>query len=476
MASVLRKKKNVLKQKVTITLCSVDRTDTESMESCLEVLQDCSEQISVIDEKINELCIETEEEELSETYNTDLKERLQYLISVNKEIKVLKSLIVKAGKVKIECGAGVKSNDASDYKLKLPELEVDKFDGEGTSNLEYHSFISQFMNVIGNRTNLNNSTKLTYLKTYLKGYAHKLIQNLQITDENYQMALDLLDKEFLNKEALVDDLFKKLLDLKPDFDRDLTKTKIYISDVRCILTDLKTYGKDLLEDDSANALVSHIVFNRLPNSFKQELVRRLNSNFPSMKEIFDNYSEVVKTLNLKSNRVFDRNDGKSDGKNVNKKGFTRMSNHNNSSPLQQNSNTTDSPGKTEFKKNCKWCQSTSHSMLGCKKYPNHESRVKRCKELGMCLNCTSLKHFKNNCRKLDFACVTCKSQFHISALCPDLSENHSNWCINSSNSSGKTFILPTVKLLIGKGEDMIEIRCLYDTGSQRSYVVLCWID
>ena len=37
----------------------------------------------------------------------------------------------------------------------------------------------------------------------------KIIQHLQITDENYPVALSLLDKEFLDKAAIVDELFRK---------------------------------------------------------------------------------------------------------------------------------------------------------------------------------------------------------------------------------------------------------------------------
>ena len=64
--------------------------------------------------------------------------------------------------------------------------------------------------MVGLRTTLSNSTKLTYLKNYVKGYAYKLISHLQISDVNYQIAIEVLEKEFLNKEALIDELFKTL--------------------------------------------------------------------------------------------------------------------------------------------------------------------------------------------------------------------------------------------------------------------------
>ena len=92
---------------------------------------------------------------------------------------------------------------------------------------EYYSFITEFNNVIGLRLNLSEATKLTYLKNYLGGYALKLIQHLQITDGNYRVALTLLEKEFLDKDAIVDELFSKLIALKPEHDPTYLKTDYY---------------------------------------------------------------------------------------------------------------------------------------------------------------------------------------------------------------------------------------------------------
>jgi len=107
------------------------------------------------------------------------------------------------------------ANSRGELKLpKLPELKCASFDGEGTSQLQFHSFLAQYNNVVGFREDLSGSMKLTYLKSYLKGYAYKLVQHLQIVDLNYKIAIDLLKAEFLNIECLVDDLLKKTFEFK----------------------------------------------------------------------------------------------------------------------------------------------------------------------------------------------------------------------------------------------------------------------
>ena len=81
---------------------------------------------------------------------------------------------------------------ATNCELKFPNLTCSIFCGEGSSSIEYFSFLTQFNNIVGLRTYLGNGTKFTCLKTCLRGYALKVVQHLQVTDENYLVALNLL--------------------------------------------------------------------------------------------------------------------------------------------------------------------------------------------------------------------------------------------------------------------------------------------
>ena len=94
-----------------------------------------------------------------------------------------------------------------------------------------------------------------------------------MNDDNYVIAVELLKDEFLNIDSLTDTLFKRLLDSKPKFDVTYLETKMYINEIRCILTDLKNYKCDLLIHDSSKKFLSHIVFAKLPLPFKRELLK-----------------------------------------------------------------------------------------------------------------------------------------------------------------------------------------------------------
>ena len=472
----------VLKRKVTSAknLCTDDATD-DMRKSTHANISDYFSQIKEIDVKINEqLVVENAEgegeeeedgEELSESLVKELAKQEEYIFDIS---SYLMSLTVKNSEIpKPNANA---SSDSSSYKLHLPQIACDTFSGESSSNVEYFDFSSKFKNIIGNRSNLTPATKLTYLKSFLKGYALKIVQNLQIIDSNYDVALELLDKEFLNKPALIDELLKKFLNLKPKYDPAYLETKTYLNEVRCLLADMKVFGIDFLGDNANCTLISHIVFNCLPVPFKQELVRKVEEDFPSIHLIFEHYPNIIRTLNLRNSRCEDKSSEKPKPKG---KVFTNaaLGDRASKNPPQNSKTVQNSspPQNTSFNKTCKFCSSTgSHTMMHCRRFPTVQARIQRCKELKLCLNCTSTRHTQEQCRPLDFKCIFCESSLHISALCEKyvpkpVPNAHSCFCLNSSNM-GKNFVLPTVNILVGHGKVNTQVRCLIDTGSQRSYL------
>ena len=468
--SGLKTQRAVLKTKITNVFKKLDQSMTTDVSK-----PDVSVSLTLIDQYLNDIEIldknintelsnkENDPDELSSDFLTELDKQTSYVLNVKTRLSSFKK---ETESVPIE---------TTNCKLKLPDLKCDNFSGEGSTNLQFHTFLTQFNNIVGFRNNLTNSTKFTYLKTYLKGYALKLVQHLQVSDDNYLIGLDLLKSEFLYKDALIDDLIKKILDLKPKFDYQYLETKIYINEIRCVISDLATHDLDFLNEAASNTLLSHIVFHRLPNPFKQELVRKINNNYPKLNDIFDNYAEIVRTLNLKQNsRSFEKNN--LDKVNLDKNKETSKVNSNlpylQSSVL--NTGTVSSASAQSFKdiKNCKFCTCSGHSMVNCKKFASHQSRVNRCKELNICSKCSSQKHKAKDCnRPLNYECTVCQSKNHITALCSNyVPKVTTNFCLNTSNNSGKTFLLPVLTVMVGQGKFKTEVKCLLDTVSQRSYV------
>ena len=236
----------------------------------------------------------------------------------------------------------------------------------------------------------------------MTGSAFRVISHLSVSDDNYDVALKLLKEEFLDEEYIVDETFKLLLSKSPKFDNTFTDVRCYINDCRSMIHELKLYGVDLLENGSAGCkLMSHIIFSKLPPSVRRELVHKVDSNYPSITQLFEQYNDILKTLIRTSSAKKDFSE-KKDNTNANgskaktenrsfkrqEKKTEKASKSHNDKPAStlENFSTSSSPEKEETAKPryCKFCESQGHSMFGCTTYETHESRVKRCDGLKIC--------------------------------------------------------------------------------------------
>lgn len=94
--------------------------------------------------------------------------------------------------------------------VKLPTIELLKFDG----NYElWIPFRDLFESLITSNATIPAVQKLHYLKSALTGEAAKVITALEITNDNYEVAWNILKQRFENKKLLTHHLIRTLLDL-----------------------------------------------------------------------------------------------------------------------------------------------------------------------------------------------------------------------------------------------------------------------
>ena len=295
--------------------------------------------------------------------------------------------------------------------VKLPKLTCKVFDGESTDKLEFKNLLPQFNNCVDSCGKLSDSSKLTYLHSFLSGYAFKVMSHLSISDDNYVVVLTLLKDEFLDVPYIVDSCFQQILSMSPKFDPSFAGVRSYINECRAIVYELKQYQVNLLDVDSAGCkLFSHIVFCKWPASIKRELVHKVTNNYPSVEELFDNYKEIIQTLirtsSPKNMVKFEKKESsiKSKGatQNPNKpqvkskptektppstlenfstsvEAKTTQRSHN-SSQLNLASGDSNN-GNSRY---CKFCSTIGHSMLQCTKFEKMADHQKRCISLGLC--------------------------------------------------------------------------------------------
>eukprot|EP00111_Clytia_hemisphaerica_P017494 TCONS_00051783-protein len=87
--------------------------------------------------------------------------------------------------------ASVSSNKAK--SVALPKIKIKTLSGDPT---EYQSFSQSFEEAIHENGHLSNVEKMNYLVSLLEGEASECIKGLNLTNENYENARELLAKRF----------------------------------------------------------------------------------------------------------------------------------------------------------------------------------------------------------------------------------------------------------------------------------------
>ena len=93
---------------------------------------------------------------------------------------------------------------------RLAPISIPYFNGEWR---QWTTFISLFESLIDANPCLPPVQKLQYLLNYIQGEARDCIAHVVISNDNYQIALDILRRRFHNERKLCDDYVSKILDL-----------------------------------------------------------------------------------------------------------------------------------------------------------------------------------------------------------------------------------------------------------------------
>ena len=104
---------------------------------------------------------------------------------------------------------------------KLPQIQLPSFSGRYA---DWLPFADQFKTAIGDSTKLSKVQKLVYLKSTVKGDAERLIKS--IAENNYEVAMQILDDQYANQRIILRNLLNKLTDFKPVKSKSLNQIKL----------------------------------------------------------------------------------------------------------------------------------------------------------------------------------------------------------------------------------------------------------
>lgn len=357
---------------------------------------------------------------------------------------------------------------------RLPKLSIPIFDGVSLS--EWNSFYALYESLVHKNGSLSDVQKFQYLRSLLKGNALKLIENIHLSEPNYNVAYDLLTKRYQNKRLLATHYIKQIEDFKPIPNASPANLQKFLSVFKSNFDALKA----LSLPDTTDFVMFHNALSHLDHESRQ-LFETENSNVE-----IPSFDELIKFVEgrLKINTLCDADKFKTSSSNS----VIKRPNPKNVG----NSFLGTCEAKSNFAYSCPFCND-AHKPQECSKLlkGNINDRYALVRAHNRCLACLG-KHYVKNCSS-KASCKECHSAYHHTLLHRPKAEPQSadapagtssvvneptvdvqsttNALSCSSSSHGLSVLLGTVQAFVTDFHGVLQpVRIVVDTGSQISCI------
>lgn len=261
-------------------------------------------------------------------------------------------------------------------KLKLPTIHLPSFSGQCHDWLEFRDTFSTLIHLNKSIPNIN---KFHYLRAALKDSAAIVIQSLDFSSDNYEVAWELLCDRYNNKRSLVNNHIQAIFNLE-QLAKESSKSLLNLIDT--VNRNLRALKKLNLPTEHWDVLLIQIISNKLDTvtSHKWESYRNRLKDLPTLKMFNDFLKDRADFLDTMENN--------------NKKRRSSDTTHVRHKTLVAN---TYSPPARKFA--CLYCKG-NHALYHCQKFKSLplETRLDKVKVLKLCLNCLRQGHADNVCR------------------------------------------------------------------------------
>ncbi|KAL0852869.1 hypothetical protein ABMA27_012663 [Loxostege sticticalis] len=306
------------------------------------------------------------------------------------EYKVtLKTVLAKFNIDKPTPVASTSSNCSSkSCDVKLPKVNIPKFSGKYS---EWNTFRDLFTSLIKNNKNLENVQKLLYLKGYLCGEAEQLLNNIPISDDNFQRCWKLLEDRYNNKKYICHHILKRLFSQRNILNESANSLKELLDTTNDCLAALKNLGIDITSWD---VLIIHILTLKLDVESRRQWEfhatdtrSNVSDELPTYKQFCDFLTNRYRAMEFLDPRF-------------------NFNNRNQNLPV----NKTKSMHVSNT--NCPFC-SEEHKLSFCQKFKNEsvDSRREFVQSNNICFCCLGSKHSARFCQA-NVKCRICRKKHH----------------------------------------------------------------
>ena len=362
-------------------------------------------------------------------------------------------------------------------KVKLPKISLPRFNG---NPVKWTSFWDSYQSAIHLNSNLSDVDKFNYLRTLLDSTAFEAIAGLTLSSTNYHQAIEILRKQFGNKQVIISKHMDTLMSVDPiSSDRHLRDLRRLYDNTESHVRSLKSLG---IEAAAYGALLAPVLLAKFPPELRLIVSRKVSDSNLDMDVLLATFEEEL-TARERANPP-----------------STRQSQervHHTASTLFSGSRESNADPQ------CSYCQQ-SHSSTSCSSMTDAAARKQILKTSGRCFNCLRRNHVSRDCRS-STRCRKCKRKHHTS-ICNAHSNPPRPTSIRDFNSSQpqslarpvgsglspeaalyqssttssnlcsddlRAVFLQTARAVIYNPSNphvSLEVRFLLDSGSQKSYI------
>jgi len=290
-------------------------------------------------------------------------------------------------------GQNILNVHANQTSIRLPVISLPNFNG---SYEQWQQFHDTFIALVDGNPHLDAVQKFHYLKSALSGSAAQTIHSLQITNENYPIALELLTKRFQNTRLTVHHHVHELFNLSP-MPRESAELLRTLSDG--FQKHLRVLQQLKEPTDKWDTLIIYLIVNKLDSATKKEwelkVIQDKWSTTDQLIKFLNTRCEFLEALNPTHVKVVGKTLSQRSGYNCVNKGQGATLTH----------------VATNDTSECVFCKQ-AHRIHTCKIFKDLsvESRRNEVKRLNLCYNCLSSNHVSQKCTSR--TCKHCSKKHH----------------------------------------------------------------
>ncbi|KAL7725853.1 hypothetical protein ACLKA6_014887 [Drosophila palustris] len=382
---------------------SGDTEDAETLNCRLQILESHHRQLSQIQTQIeNAHSIDNERANQEEMY-------------IAAKVNILSLIQAKRN---VHAHSGAESSffnssliHGSGHNNRLPKLKLPNFDGKYAN---YKRFNTSFNNLIHNDPQIPTIDKFNYLLDCLSGPALEVVQSFQITDENYEKALERLRSRYDNNVRIFHDCISNLFAFPQMKRPEASSLQSLIDNATAIRGSLLSIGS---AEEIMNSIMIHIVLSKVDTESKSNYDERQNL------EKLPTWDDFCKILNRRCQFLEGQQADQSEQRHSN----------------VRSKNASNAKSFVNIAEECLQCKSTAHYTGSCKAFNELplQQRLNTIKNSHACFNCLRKAHRVKDCQSKS-RCKVCQSTHHT------LLHKYVQASVSSGPQSGSTINQPSV--------------------------------